>query len=309
MTGRPSGRAPQAGFDWAALDRLRPGERVAQCLPQSPTQLGSGSAQAPAQPAALRRPQLHLAQAAHEAGQPLSATGLGVDSLRVRERMVQRLQQQGLSQPQVMEAMTRVPRHLYVDSALALQSYEDTSLPIGHGQTISKPSVVGRMLEVACWGPAAQNRLSQGQRPLGRVLEIGAGCGYVTSLLSLLADNVVAIERIAGLHSRARTQVGDWLSSPLARSLRAVSPRLVHGDGRLGASVSAPFDTVLAAACGDEVPAAWLDQLAPGGVVITPWQETGRNHQVLLVLRQTPSGVVREVHEAVCFVPLKSGLV
>ncbi|MEJ7139511.1 protein-L-isoaspartate O-methyltransferase [Amphibiibacter pelophylacis] len=299
--GATSSAQPSGASDWTALERLRPGERVARHLTAAPD--------SPTSPAALRRPQLHLAQAAHEAGQPLSATGLGVDSQRVRDRMVQRLQQQGLTQPQVMDAMSQVPRHLYVDSALALQSYEDTSLPIGHGQTISKPSVVARMLEVACQGDAARERLRQGQRPLGRVLEIGAGCGYVSSLLGLLADSVVAIERIAPLHARARQQVQAWLATPQARALRAVSPRLIHGDGRLPVAGAAPFDTVLAAACGDDVPDAWLTQLAPGGVVVTPWHDASRGGQVLLVLRQTPRGVVREVHEAVCFVPLKSGLV
>jgi len=187
-----------------------------------------------------------------------------------------------------------VPRHEFVDSALAIQAYEDTSLPIGHGQTISKPSVVGRMIAILLGGGAAR-QLGY----LGRVLEIGTGCGYQAAVLARLARQVVSIERLRPLHDKAHANL---------QALQLSQIRLIYGDGRLGYSGGAPFDSIIAAAGGDDLPPAWLAQLAPGGRLVAP----GGQGQVLVVVDHlVDAGIsrfVRSEYEAVHFVPLKSGV-
>ena len=241
--------------------------------------------------AAPQCPQRPLADAAEHARRVHVPAGVGLDSAGVRARMVQRLQDAGQARhPAVAAALAAVPRDRYVDSALAPQAYEDTALPIGHGQTISKPSVIARMLELLLAGRASASL------PLGRVLEIGTGCGYQAALLATLARQVVSIERVRTLHDAARLRLA---------SAGCHRVRLVWGDGRLGHPPQAPYDAIIAAAGGDELPAAWAEQLAPGGRLVAP--VGGGTGQVLVVVERTADGWVRRTHEAVQFVPLKSG--
>jgi protein-L-isoaspartate(D-aspartate) O-methyltransferase len=223
----------------------------------------------------------------------VAARGLGLDSQAVRARMVQRLRAEGLACEPVLAALAIVPRHEFVDTALAAQAYEDTALPIGLGQTISKPSVVGRMLSLLFEGRDATRGGS-----LGRVLEIGSGCGYQAALLSRLATRVISIERLQTLFERARTNLAPQRRDNL---------RLVYGDGRLGHAPNAPYDAIVCAAGGDDVPGAWLEQMAVGGRLIAPVRDESGRGQVLLVVDRDAHGWSRECHEAVCFVPLRSG--
>jgi protein-L-isoaspartate(D-aspartate) O-methyltransferase len=243
----------------------------------------------------LVRPQRLLQDAARDAAQQHAPAGLGLDSEAVRQRMVARLRADGIQCEPVLRAFACVHRHRFVDSALATQAYEDTSLPIGLQQTISKPSVVARMLVLLFDGATAQ---AGGH--LGRVLEIGTGCGYQTALLALLGRHVLSIERLRPLHDKALLNLADHRADQRIR--------LVYGDGRDGHAPRAPYDSIVAAAGGDELPAAWLDQLAVGGRLVAPMSEPGSTRQSLLVIDRHPEGLVRRRHEAVLFVPLKSGV-
>ena len=254
----------------------------------------------PARRAELRptlRPQAPVDHAAREAtrdpSRRASASGLGLDSATVRARMVDRLRADGVGCEPVLQAFARVERHRFVDSALATQAYEDTSLPIGLGQTISKPSVVARMLALLY-----ESTLARGAGNLGRVLEIGTGCGYQTALLSLLSRGVLSIERLRPLHDKARLHLHAWPAGDV---------RLVHGDGRLGHGPWAPYQHIVAAAGGDALPPAWLEQLAEGGRLVAPMFDEAAGGQVLLVLDRTADGWRERRIEAVHFVPLKSG--
>ncbi|MBD3892762.1 protein-L-isoaspartate(D-aspartate) O-methyltransferase [Hydrogenophaga sp.] len=230
--------------------------------------------------------------------QPASAPALrsapvvavGADEGRAaRMAMVDKLQAQGLSDAALIAALQSVPRHRFVDSALANQAYEDTSLPLGLGQTISKPNVVARMLALLCQG---------GNRPLGRVLEVGTGCGYQAALLSHLAQEVYSIERLRALHERARHNL---------RALRRPNLHLLLGDGLLGYAAGAPYAAIIVAAGGPELAPAWIDQLAPGGRLVAPLEGQAQR-QRLVVIDKTASGVRRTELEAVLFVPIKSGV-
>jgi protein-L-isoaspartate(D-aspartate) O-methyltransferase len=221
------------------------------------------------------------------------SVGLGLDSQAVRARMVHRLRSEGVRCEPVLAAMGLVPRHDFVDAALAAQGYEDTALPIGHGQTISKPSVVARMLCLLFEAPGAARGAS-----LGRVLEIGTGCGYQAALLSLLAQQVISIERLRPLFERARGHL-----APLRRD----NLRLVYGDGRAGHAPNAPYDAIICAAGADEVPDAWFDQMAVGGRLIAPTRSDLRAGQELLVVDRSVQGWSHQRYEAVHFVPLRSG--
>ena len=241
------------------------------------------------------RPQRLVEHAHVDASRRAAPSGIGLDSADVRARMAERLRGAGVSNATVLSAMATVPRHLFVDAALVAQAYEDTSLPIGHGQTISKPSVVARMIELLLGGATA--RQSGG---LGRVLEIGTGCGYQAAVLARLATQVVSVERLRPLHDKARA---------LLAAQRPANLRLVYGDGMRGHPPNAPYDSIIAAAGGDELPSAWLEQLALGGRLISPVRQAGSDRQVLMVVDRTEQGFERNVFEAVHFVPLKSGLV
>lgn len=243
-------------------------------------------------PAPLLRPQRPVHEAALDRRRAAVPAGLGLDSHSVRDRMVARLRADGVLDARVLDALRAVPRHLFVDTALANQAYEDTALPIGLGQTISKPSVVARMLELLLAGQPP------GARP--RVLEIGTGCGYQAALLAQLARQVVSIERLKPLHDKAREQLA---------TLRLPNLRLVYGDGRLGHAPNAPYEGIVAAAGGADLPAAWLDQLAPGGRLVAPMDDARGRGQVLVVVDRDAEGRLHRVfHEAVRFVPLKSGI-
>lgn len=232
------------------------------------------------------------ARAAHAApAVPVHAVpaGVGMDSSAVRAAMVRKLQAQGISHPAVVAAMLAVERHRFVDSALVNQAYEDTSLPIGQGQTISKPNVVARMVELLCQSAA---------QPLGRVLEIGTGCGYQAAVLSRVAREVYSVERIRALHDKARDNL---------RALRVPNLHLIFGDGMVGFPQGAPYAGIIAAAGGNDLPAAWIDQLAVGGRLVAP-AVTAQGRQNLVVVDKTARGIVRTELEAVHFVPLKSGI-
>ncbi len=252
-------------------------------------QLRQGSV-APSKPPLLR-PQAPLQHAAQ--GRQATPTGLGLDSAAVRQQMVARLRAAGLVCEPVLAALAQVERHRFVDSALATQAYEDTSLPIGLSQTISKPSVVGHMLALLFDGGFAS---ANGN--LGRVLEIGTGCGYQAAVLLKLARGVVSIERLQALHEKAR----DLLAGQRHQDLR-----LVFGDGRLGHAPRAPYHSIIAAAGGEALPQAWLDQLAVGGRLVAPLQTGAGRGQRLVVVDRSPQGLVTHEHDAVNFVPLKSG--
>jgi protein-L-isoaspartate(D-aspartate) O-methyltransferase len=242
----------------------------------------------------LLRPQQPLAQAHRDGARHSPPSGLGLDSASVRRRMVERLEAAGIGDANVLAAMDAVPRHQFVDAALVTQAYEDTSLPIGHGQTISKPSVVARMIELLLGG--ANARRAGG---LGKVLEIGTGCGYQAAVLAHLSPQVVvSIERLKALHDKARALLAPTRSHRI---------RLVYGDGMLGHAPNAPYDSIIAAAGGAGVPSAWLDQLAVGGRLVTPVQDADGVRQVLTVIDRSESGYARQTREVVQFVPLKSG--
>ncbi|WP_409449392.1 protein-L-isoaspartate(D-aspartate) O-methyltransferase [Acidovorax temperans] len=220
------------------------------------------------------------------------AVGVGLDSAAVRARMVQKLAAGGVTSPQVLQAMGQVERHRFVDSALGNQAYEDTSLPIGMGQTISKPSIVARMCELLLGAEVARTA------GLGRVLEIGTGCGYQAAVLSLLAREVYTLERVRSLHEKARDNL---------RPFRLANVHLMFGDGMLGYPSGAPYSAIIAAAGGDSVPQAWCDQLAVGGRLVAPMAVAG-GQQMLLVIDKSAHGLKQNVLEPVHFVPLKSGI-
>jgi protein-L-isoaspartate(D-aspartate) O-methyltransferase len=223
------------------------------------------------------------------AAPPASPAGgnLGLNSDRLRHAMVQRLRAQGIVDERVLSAMMAVPRHLFVDEALASRAYEDAALPIGHGQTISQPWVVAHMLSIVC-----ENR-----QP-ARVLEVGAGCGYEAAVLAQFVREVHAIERIRGLYDLARDRL---------RTLRLASRvRLTHGDGMLGQPGAAPFDAIVVAAAGLAIPHALLEQLSLGGRLIAP--EGGAEQKLVLMERTGPANWSRRELDAVRFVPLRAGI-
>ncbi len=215
----------------------------------------------------------------------------GMDRKAFRNNMVSKLRESGIVDPQVLAAMARIERHRFVDTGLVSQAYEESSLPIGWGQTISKPSVVARMLEL----------LRQGtEERLGRVLEIGTGCGYQAAVLSLLATEVYSMERLRDLQGRAHAHL---------RHLRLTNIHLLFGDGTMGYPQGAPYAGIIAAAVGDSIPQAWTDQLAVGGHLVAPVTTGGAGSltQSLLHIEKTLQGLRQTVMEDVCFVPLKSG--
>ncbi|WP_175817470.1 protein-L-isoaspartate(D-aspartate) O-methyltransferase [Burkholderia diffusa] len=218
------------------------------------------------------------------------AGAFALTSERVRERMVERLRANGVTDARVLDAMAAVPRHMFVDPGLATQAYEDAALPIGHQQTISKPSVVARMIELAMAG-----------RTLERVLEIGTGCGYQAAVLSHVARDVYSIERIKPLYERAKLNL---------RPLRVPNIRLHYGDGRVGLPSAGPFDAIVIAAAGLDVPQALLEQLAIGGRLVAPVGAQSGQPQVLTLVERVAHAQWRESRlDRVFFVPLKSGVI
>lgn len=241
-------------------------------------------------------PQRAMASVARDRLHP--PTGMGLDSRAIRQRMIERLRRQGVSDEAVLQVMAQVPRHLFVESALVAQAYEESALPIGAGQTISSPLVVALSLQ------ALRSQL-RGRSCFRRVLEIGTGCGYQTTLLACLAEQVVSVERIEMLHQQARENLLKMARLKLP-GLRLQNVRLVWGDGMLGFHALAPFDAIISAACGDDVPKAWLAQLDEHGVVVAPVGDD-RRQKLCLVRRDANGQWQREILEEVMFVPLKSG--
>jgi protein-L-isoaspartate(D-aspartate) O-methyltransferase len=208
----------------------------------------------------------------------------------VRKAMVSRIAAQGIKDAKVLAAMETVPRHVFMQPALASQAYIDASLPIGHHQTISQPYIVARMIEVL--------RANGNRGVLNSVLEIGTGCGYQAAVLSLVARAVYSIERIKPLHELAKLNL---------RPLRIANIRLHYGDGMLGLPQAAPFDGIILAAAGMEVPQTLLDQMTIGGRLVAP---VGARHQVLqLIERVSQSEWIHSALEDCHFVPLRPGTV
>lgn len=222
--------------------------------------------------------------------QPVS--GLGLDSDRARLALVGRLRAGGFHDAMVLKALATIPRHSFVDTGLVSQAYEDMALPIGYEQTISKPSVVARMITL----------LRQDKAPnelLGKVLEIGTGCGYQAAVLSKIAHEVYSIERIRALFEKAKSNL---------RPLRIANLRLHYGDGMLGLPQAGPFDAIILAAAGLAIPQALREQLAIGGKLVAPVvNDKGQALQV--TVRQSDTMFYETMLEGVLFVPLKSGVI
>ena len=216
----------------------------------------------------------------------LRLVGIGMTSARTRDRLVQRLREQGIANLAVLERIRNVPRHIFVDEALGSRAYEDTALPIGFGQTISQPYIVARMTEA----------LVEGRDPLGTVLEVGTGCGYQSAVLAPLVTRLYTIERIEPLLARARERL---------KELGIRNVRFRHGDGTLGWKAHAPFDGILVAAAPLTVPDPLLKQLKIGGRLIVPIGPEGEQQLVRFTRRE--QRIEREALGAVAFVPLLGG--
>jgi protein-L-isoaspartate(D-aspartate) O-methyltransferase len=215
----------------------------------------------------------------------LRLNGIGMTSARTRERLVQRLKDNGIRNPVVLDRIRAIPRHVFVDEALASRAYEDVALPIGFGQTISQPWIVARMTEALLDGG-----------PLDNVLEIGTGCGYQTAVLAPLAGKIYSIERVAPLLERARERL---------KQLEIRNVRFRHGDGAQGWPAHAPYDGILVAAAPHAVPETLLEQLAPGGRLVVPIGAEG--DQELMRITREETRLKRERLGAVSFVPLIQG--
>ncbi|MEA3277035.1 MAG: protein-L-isoaspartate(D-aspartate) O-methyltransferase [Pseudomonadota bacterium] len=213
--------------------------------------------------------------------------GIGMTSQRTRERLIQRLAEAGIRNQSVLDVIRRLPRHLFVDEALASRAYEDSALPIGHGQTISQPYTVARMTEAL---------LARG-RP-DTVLEIGTGSGFQTAVLASLVRRVYSVERVAALSERARRRL---------RTLKLRNVRLRHGDGGLGWPEYAPFGAIIVTAAPKGIPRPLIGQLSPGGCMLLPIG--GASQQVLVRVTRTETGYEHEILEPVSFVPLLGGVV
>ena len=214
-----------------------------------------------------------------------SQAGIGMTSQRTRDRMLSRLREQGIKDEIVLSAIGNTPRHIFVDEALSIRAYEDVSLPIGFGQTISQPYIVARMSE-----------LLRNGKPLEKVMEIGTGCGYQTAVLSKLAKEVYSVERIRPLVMKARGHL---------RELKCVNVKLAHADGNIGLADLAPFDAILVTAAASHIPQDLLDQLAVGGRLIIP---VGTDEPVLYLVERVSQSEYRQTKlEPVKFVPLLGG--
>ena len=212
-------------------------------------------------------------------------TGIGMTSLRTRDRMLMRLREQGIKDEVVLHAMGEIPRHIFVDEALSTRAYEDVALPIGFAQTISQPYIVARMTEI----------LRNGNQ-LGKVLEIGTGCGYQTAILSRVAKEVLSLERIRPLVMKARGHL---------RTLKCNNVKLDHADGSIGLSEFAPFDGIIVTAAASHVPQELLAQLVVGGRMVIP---IGTSAQTLYLIERTQTEYKQTKLEPVKFVPLLGGV-
>ncbi|WP_074929487.1 protein-L-isoaspartate(D-aspartate) O-methyltransferase [Nitrosomonas eutropha] len=215
-------------------------------------------------------------------------SGIGMTSPRTRVRMVERLREQGVRDEVVLAAMGSIPRHLFVEEALASRAYEDVALPINYGQTISSPWIVGRMSELL---------RNNGDNLLRKVLEIGTGCGYQTAVLAKIANEVYSIERIGPLLTRTRIRL---------RELGIRNIYLKHADGMRGLSEAGPFDGIMMTAVIPEIPEILLEQLAMGGRMVFP---KGNKQQYLCVIDHTAEGFVETILDEVMFVPILPGII
>jgi protein-L-isoaspartate(D-aspartate) O-methyltransferase len=217
--------------------------------------------------------------------------GIGMTSTRTRARMVERLREQGIKDEAVLSAMAAVPRHIFVEEALAIRAYEDNPLPIGAGQTISQPYVVARMTELVRTGGT-----------LSKVLEVGTGCGYQTAILAHLAGEVYTVERIGSLVAKARKNL---------RALKVGNVRIKHGDGSTDLGENLEVDGILITAAATQVPTALLRYLNVGGRMVLPLarhDEELKGVQLLTVIEKAPGGIREQTYDAVRFVPLLPGL-
>jgi protein-L-isoaspartate(D-aspartate) O-methyltransferase len=214
-----------------------------------------------------------------------ASSGIGMTSDRSRGRMVEALRKSGIGDERVLAAMTAIPRHQFVEPGIASHAYEDTPLPIGHGQTISSPTIVALMTQLL---------LEKG--PVAKVLEIGTGCGYQTAILAKLVKEVYTLERIAPLMDKARRNLRD---------LRVYNVRFKHADGHKGYPEGGTYDAILCAATASSIPEPLKEQLAVGGRLVIP---VGTDEQWLHVIERTRAGFTDEKREAVRFVPLLPGI-
>ncbi len=215
-----------------------------------------------------------------------SHLGIGMTSRRTRERLIQRLRKEGIRDRLVLNAIRTTPRHIFVDEALASRAYEDTALPIGHGQTISQPYIVARMTELLIEAGA-----------LDTVLEVGTGSGYQTAVLSLLVNRIYSVERIGELQKQARRRF---------QSMGIRNIRLRHSDGGLGLPDYGPFDGIIVTAAPEGIPLALVNQLKQGGRMVLPIGAD--QEQILVRVTRTSDGYEKELLERVVFVPLLSGV-
>ncbi len=213
-------------------------------------------------------------------------SGIGMTSQRTRSRMVDRLREKGIRNERVLAAMNEIPRHIFIEPALESRAYDDVSLPLGHGQTISQPYIVARMTEL----------LLNAQKTPNKILEIGTGCGYQTAVLAHIFGEVYSVERIAALQERARHTI-----KTLGLNTRV---RLSHQDGHHGLLEAAPFDGIIVTAAAAETPQALIEQLAPQGRLIIP---VGQEQQHLWSIDKLENGLQSAQLDTVRFVPLLSG--
>lgn len=217
----------------------------------------------------------------------LNLAGIGVTSQRNRDRLVKRLVEQGIENIHVLDTMSKTPRHIFLDEAFTHMAYEDKSLPIGHGQTLSQPYIVARMTELLLAGG-----------PLKRVLEVGTGSGYQTSILAQLVGKVFSVERIKPLQEKARERL---------RTLTLRNVQLKHADGGFGWPIQGPYDGIISTAAPEQVPQELIEQLAVGGRLVIPVGDD--SSQDLVLIEKTEQGINRQVIEPAFFVPFKSGLI
>jgi protein-L-isoaspartate(D-aspartate) O-methyltransferase len=278
---RPNFPLPLSSTTGAAR---KPGTPSPVFTPQTATRNAASGSMAPPAPGPGARAPGYVPAAT---GAPTAQRSDLAATEAVRRAMVTRIARQGVNDPQVLRAMEIVPRHLFLEPAMSGQAYVDASLPIGHQQTISQPYIVARMIDILCAG-----------RKLDRVLEIGTGCGYQAAVLSFVAKDVYSIERIKPLHELAKTNL---------RPMRISNLRLQYGDGMLGLPQVAPFDGIILAAAGLDVPRALLEQLAIGAHLVAP---VGAEVQHLHRITRTGKAEwTSETLEACHFVPLRPGTI
>jgi protein-L-isoaspartate(D-aspartate) O-methyltransferase len=267
----------------------KPGAPSPVATPQTATQNARTYSKAPASPAPAPRPPGYAAGNSIPSAQPIVRSDL-MATEAPRRAMAAHVARQGVQDQQVLAALETVPRHMFIEPALSSQAYADVSLPIGHNQTISQPYIVGRMIELLQEGRPPQ------AGPLQRILEIGTGCGYQAAVLACVAREVYSIERIKPLHELAKANL---------RPLRIANLRLQYGDGMLGLPQAAPFDGIILAAAGLEVPRALLEQMAIGARLVAP--VGAQNQRLQRITRTGKSEWTSEVLETCHFVPLRPG--